>query len=76
MKTEFKIFEGEWLYSLEDTIKEYQKQHNLEIKKVTIIKSNEVETIIGVGFERSSEYEELEEMKYRSAKWLYGEVGR
>ena len=52
MKTEFKIFEGEWLYSLEDTIKEYQKQHNLEIKKVTIIKSNDVETIIGVVFEK------------------------
>lgn len=52
MKTEFKIFESDWLYSLEEAIKEYQEKHNLEIKNVVLIKSNEVETIIGVLFEK------------------------
>lgn len=52
MKTEFKIFEGEWLYSLENAIKEYQEKHNLEIRNIVLIKSNDVETIIGVLFEK------------------------
>ena len=74
MKTEFKIFESDYGYaSLEVDIKEYQEKHNLEIKNVVLIKNNDVETIIGVVFEKSSEDEELEEMRYRSHKWLYGE---
>lgn len=52
MKTEFKIFEHEWLYSLEGAIKEYQEENNLEIKNIILIKKNDVETIIGVLFEK------------------------
>lgn len=57
MKTEFKIFESEWLYSLEGAIKEYQEEHNLEIKNMLLIKKDDVKTIIGVLFEKRSENE-------------------
>lgn len=58
MKTEFKIFESEWGYfTIEDTIKEYQKEHHLEIKDVLLIKSNEGSPIFGVLFEKRSENE-------------------
>lgn len=56
MKTEFKIFEGDYA-SLEEDIKEYQEKHNAEIKNVVLIENNDVETIIGVLFEMRSEDE-------------------
>lgn len=74
MKTEFKVFKNGYDHLGED-IKEYQKKHNLEIKNVMFIENYNARTIIGVVFEKSSEYEELEEMKYRSVKWLYSENG-
>lgn len=52
MKTQFKIFEGEWLYSIEGAIKEYQEENNLEIRNILLIKKDDVETIIGVLFEK------------------------
>ncbi len=52
MKTEFKIFESESFYLLEESIKEYQEKHNAEIKNVVLIKNNDVETIIGVVFKK------------------------
>lgn len=53
MKTEFKIFESDLgFYELEESIKEYQEKHNMEIKNIVLIKSNNVETIIGVVFEK------------------------
>lgn len=53
MKTELKIFTSDWgFYTLEDAIKEYQEKHNVEIKNIILIKSNDVETIIGVVFEK------------------------
>ena len=58
MKTEFKIFESDYAsYRLEEDIKEYQEKHNMEIKNVVLIKNNDVETIIGVLFEKRSENE-------------------
>lgn len=58
MKTEFKIFESDYDYaSLEEDIKEYQEKHNAEIKNVVLIENNDVETIIGVLFEKRSENE-------------------
>lgn len=57
MKTEFKIFESESFYLLEEDIKEYQEKHNAEIKNVVLIENNDVETIIGVLFEKRSEDE-------------------
>lgn len=69
MKTEFKVFKGDY-DSLEEDIKKYQEKHNAEIKNVVFLDSY-TKTIIGVVFGRSSEYEELEEIKYRSDKWLY-----
>lgn len=53
MKTEFKVFTSDWgFYTLEDAIKEYQEKHNMEIKDIVLIKSNDDETIIGVVFEK------------------------
>lgn len=53
MKTEFKIFTSDYAsYRLEEDIKEYQEKHNVEVKSVVLIKSNDVETIIGVLFEK------------------------
>lgn len=57
MKTEFKIFESEYFHLLEEDIKEYQEKHNAEIKNVVLIENNDVETIIGVLFEKRSEDE-------------------
>lgn len=58
MKTEFKIFESEYAsYKIEEDIKEYQEKHNAEIKNVVLIRDNDVETIIGVLFEKRSEDE-------------------
>lgn len=58
MKTEFKIFESDWGYfTMEDNIKEYQKEHHLEIKDVLLIKNNEGNLIFGVLFEKRSENE-------------------
>ena len=57
MKTEFKIFESESFYLLEEDIKEYQEKHNAEIKNVVLVENNDVETIIGVLFEKRSEDE-------------------
>lgn len=57
-ETYFKIFESDYgSYRLEEDIKEYQEKHNAEIKNVVQIKSNDVETIIGVLFEKRSENE-------------------
>ena len=53
MKTEFKIFESDYFtYLLEEDIKEYQEKHNMEIKNIVLIKSNNVETTIGVVFKK------------------------
>lgn len=53
MKTEFKIFESDLGYhKVEEDIKEYQEKHNAEIRNVVLIKNNDVETIIGVVFEK------------------------
>lgn len=67
MNTEFKIFTSDYgFYVLEEDIKEYQEKHNMEIKNIVLIKSNDDETIIGVIFEkRSIEDEELEEPEER-----------
>ena len=66
MRTEFKIFESEFAsYSLENAIKEYQEKHNLEIRNIVLIKSNDVETIIGVVSEKRIWYEKR---KYRNIK--------
>lgn len=61
MKTEFKIFESDYAsYRLEEDIKEYQQKINAEIKNVVLIENNDIETLIGVLFEKRSENE-----KYR-----------
>lgn len=53
MNTEFKIFTSDYgFYVLEDDIKEYQEKHNMEIKRVILIKSSDDEVIIGVVFEK------------------------
>ncbi|WP_155462882.1 hypothetical protein [Helicobacter pullorum] len=53
MKTEFKIFTSDLdFYELEESIKEYQEKHNMEIKNIVLIKSNNVETTIGVVFKK------------------------
>lgn len=58
MKTEFKIFKSGWgFHTLEELIKEYQKEHHLEIKNVVFIKKFPDEIIFGVVFERRSENE-------------------
>lgn len=58
MKTEFKVFTSDLdFYELEESIKEYQEKHNMEIKNIVLIKSNNVETTIGVLFEKRSEDE-------------------
>ena len=58
MKTEFKIFKSNWgYYTIEDNIKEYQEKHNMEIKDMMLIKSEEDGPVIGVLFEKRSENE-------------------
>ena len=58
MKTIFKIFKSNWgYYTIEDNIKEYQEKHNVEIKDILLIKSEEDEPVIGVVFEMRSEDE-------------------
>lgn len=53
MKTEFKIFTSDLdFYELEESIKEYQEKHNMEIKNIVLIKSNNVETTIDVVFKK------------------------
>ncbi|WP_278347333.1 hypothetical protein [Helicobacter pullorum] len=53
MKTEFKVFESDLgFYELEESIKEYQEKHHLEIKNVVLIRNNDDETIIGVVFKK------------------------
>lgn len=65
MKTEFKIFTSDYAsYRLEEDIKEYQEKHNVEIKNVMLIKSNDVETIIGVVFKRKT-WKDVYNEKYR-----------
>lgn len=51
MKTEFKVFKGSYDY-LGEYIKEYQKEHHLEIKNVIFIENYNAKTIIGVLFEK------------------------
>ena len=55
MKTEFKIFKGNYA-SLEEAIKEYQEKHNVEIKNVVFLDSY-TKIVIGVIFEMRSENE-------------------
>lgn len=58
MKTEFKIFKSDWdFHQIEKLIKEYQKEHHLEIKNVVFIKKFSDEIIFGVVFEMRSENE-------------------
>lgn len=69
MKTEFKVFKSDWGYSkIEELIREYQKEHHLEIKNVVAIRNDDCNILVGAVFEVSSEYEELKDLKYRS--WL------
>lgn len=66
MKTEFKVFKSDWGYSkMEELIREYQKEHHLEIRNVVAIKNDVCDIVVGVVFEVSSEYEETEEAKWR-----------
>lgn len=54
MKTEFKVFDSDWGYSsIEDSIKEYQEKHHLEIKNVVAIRDKPCEIVVGVLFEKS-----------------------
>ena len=55
MKTEFKIFRGDYT-SLEKDIKEHQEKHNVEIKNVVFLDSY-TKIVIGVLFEERSEDE-------------------
>ena len=58
MKTEFKIFESDWgYYKVEELIKEYQEEHNAEVKSIVLLKNKDCEIIIGVLFEKRSEDE-------------------
>ena len=58
MKTEFKVFDSDWGYSsIEDSIKEYQEKHHLEIKNVVAIRDKPCEIVVGVLFEKGSEDE-------------------
>ena len=71
MKTEFKIFKGAH-DSLGELIKEYQKEHHLEIKNVVFIENYDAKNIIGVIFEKSSKYGEPQNLKPisgHSVKW-------
>lgn len=65
MKTEFKIFKGGYDH-LGEYIKEYQKEHHLEIKNVVFIENCNAKTIIGVIFKRSSKFEKIQRAIYRS----------
>lgn len=74
MKTEFKIFTTNWgFYAIEDLIKEYQKEHHLEVRNVVVLRRTQEGLVVGAIFEESSEYKELEDRRYRSSKWLYSE---
>ena len=55
MKTEFKIFKGNYT-SLEEDIKKYQEEHNLEIKNIVFLDSY-TKIVIGVIFEKRNEDE-------------------
>ena len=55
MKTEFKIFRGDYT-ALEKDIKEYQEKHNVEIKNIVFLDSY-TKIVIGVLFEERSEDE-------------------
>ena len=58
MKTEFKIFESDLgYYKIEELIKEYQEEHNAEVKSVMLLKNKDCEIIIGAVFEMRSEDE-------------------
>lgn len=58
MRTEFKIFRSNWgFHTMENLIKEYQKEHHLEIKNVMLIKKYDDEIVFGVVFEKRSENE-------------------
>lgn len=64
MKTEFKVFKGSY-DSLEEDIKKYQEEHNLEIKNIVFLDSY-TRTIIGVVFKRSKKFEKIQRAIYRS----------
>ena len=52
MKTEFKIFKTNWgYYTIEDLIKEYQKEHHLEVRNVVVLRRTEEGLVVGVIFE-------------------------
>ena len=54
MKTEFRVFDSDCGYtSIEDSIKEYQEKHHLEIKNVVVIRDKPCEYLVGVLFEKS-----------------------
>lgn len=72
MKTIFKIFEIEWNISkLERIIKRYQEELRLEVRNIMVLREHSDVTIVGVIFEKSSEYEEPQNLnpdKYSYAK--------
>ena len=57
MKTEFKIFKTNWgYYTIEDLIKEYQKEHHLEVRNVVVLRRTEEGLVVGVVFEKHRNY--------------------
>ena len=64
MKTEFKIFKGDYAF-LEEQIKEYQEKYNVEIKNIVFLDSY-TKIVIGVIFKRSSKFEKIQRAIYRS----------
>ena len=76
MKTEFKIFKTNWgYYMIEDLIKEYQKEHHLEVINVVVLRRTEAGLVVGVIFEKSSEYKEPQNLKPDKYSYVKVEPG-
>ena len=57
METQFKVFDSDWGYSsIEDSIKEYQEKHNVEIRNIISIRDKPCEIVVGVVFEKHRNY--------------------
>lgn len=73
MKTMFKIFEIEWnINKLERIIKRYQEELRLEVINIMVLREHSDVTIVGVIFEKSSEYEGQQNLK--PDKYSYAKV--
>lgn len=76
MKTEFKIFTTNWgFYAIEDLIKEYQKEHHLEVRNVVVLRRTEEGLVVGAIFEKSSEYKKPQNLKPDKYSYAYVEPG-